>query len=934
MRNPTEKTRSLLLKLAFLGFAIPLFLANSPAVSQSNPSASPTVRQSLTPQPSPSAESKKSEESTSAEDKKKAEGEKKQELPREWVAAIVGSAAVGYLFVLWLRPRWLLLIPSNFKTPKIGPIPELSPSILHFFQYRDRVLDAWVSDRIEKAREEFDRRQTVEERKIHISMPVVLDGKTVTGLTAKDLGKTCSKQEFRLLIWGEGGAGKTHLACLIAKWAMAEQKEARLCNHRMLPVLIEEELEEPKDTSTNKSPLLDAITRQLKNLRDDEKPIPEELLKKLLEKRRVLVVVDHLSEMSEATRKAIRFRDASFPVNALVVTSRLEDILGKELNPVLAKPMRVDGKQLSIFMDDYLKAKGKRELFEDDQYFDYLRRLSLIVTDTREITLLFAKLYADQMIAVAEGQLSDELPKNVPDLMLSYVNELNRNVREGKLEDATVQQNLKLIAWECVQQTFKPETANRQEVLTRLAALVGEGEAAKETAKQHLKYLEERLFLIRTVKPANQRLRVSLDPLAEYLAGLYLVEQYRNDEEAWRSFLAEAAEKPGTLEEIRGFLLAVRECCLVKAAETKVPSFVAEELGRLAGLDLEALEQEQLNRRIRYLISDLSRPEVADRLHAIESIGEIGSAAKFAAPAIVKILKDLPSNTHYVVAETLGELGNPSEAIVQELISLLNSDSGAYYSAVYALGKLGNGSEAVVQRLVPLLNAVAPDMRSAAAWALGRLGNSSNDVVKRLILLLDDDAPIASGESFVCSTAAEALGELGNASEEVLQGLLSLLDDYSPVCLPAVGALGKLGCASEDVLQGLLRLLNAEYDDVRSSAARALGTLGNSSEPVLQGLLLLLEDHEATVRRSAAQALGTLGNSSEPVLQELLTRLGDDELGVRYRVAEAVIKLGCVNNKDVISVLQTLSQHNFLEWRDNAKEILNRIASQENSAQD
>ncbi|MBD2080174.1 hypothetical protein [Leptolyngbya sp. FACHB-17] len=176
--------------------------------------------------------------------------------------------------------------------------------------------------------------------------------------------------------------------------------------------------------------------------------------------------------------------------------------------------------------------------------------------------------------------------------------------------------------------------------MTRLAGLLGEGEAAKETAKQQLKYLEEPLSLIRTVKPANQPLRVSLDPLAKYLAGLYLVEQYRDDEAAWQKFLVEAEEKPGTVEEIRGFLLAVRECCLVKAAETKVPDFVAEKLAKLAGLDPEALEQERLNRRIRYLISGLSSTNANDRGHAIDEISKIGSAARSAAIPIAKLLRD------------------------------------------------------------------------------------------------------------------------------------------------------------------------------------------------------------------------------------------------------------------------------------------------------
>lgn len=784
----------LLLKLAVLGFAVPTALANSPAMPQSKPSASPKVSQSATPRPSATTEPKKIEESTSLEDKKKAGDEKKPELSLTWLAAIVGSVVVAYVLVLWLRPRWLLLIPSNFKTPKIGPIPELSPSVIHFFQYQPRVLDAWVSDRIEKAREEIDRRKTVEERKIHISMPVVLDGETVTGLTAKDLGKTCDKQEFRLLIWGEGGAGKTHLACQIAKWAMAEKKEVRLCSHRMLPVLIEEELEEAKENATLKSPLLGAIARQLKNLRDEEKPIPEELLKKLLEKRRVLVIIDHLSEMSETARKLIRWRDSSFPVNALVVTSRLEDILGREVNPTLLKPIRVDRDRLSAFMNKYLEAKGKENLFEDSQFFDYVGRLSSIVTDEREMTLLFAKLYADLMIAFAEGRLSEDLPKNVPDLMLSYVNELNRNVQEGKFEDATVQQSLKLIAWECVQQTLKPGTAVRQEVLTRLAEQLGEGEAAKETAKQQLKYLEERLFLIRMVRPANQRLRVSLDPLAEYLAGLYLVEQYRNDAEAWRKFLAEAREKLITLEEIRGFLLAVRECCLVKAAETKVPNFVTEELGQLAGLDWATLRQERLNRRIRYLISDLSRPDAEDREGAVHALGMIGLEADFAAIHVVKLLEDISAGVRSCAARVLARLGNASEPVLQGLLTRLSDaekNSTVRFHAAETLAELGNASESVMQELLACLGGMEKDsnIRFRAAKTLAELGNASEPVMQELLACLVDEEE----DSWVRVRAAEALIDLGYISQDVISVLETIaLDGTSSLQDEAWDALDRI----------------------------------------------------------------------------------------------------------------------------------------------
>jgi hypothetical protein len=59
----------------------------------------------------------------------------------------------------------------------------------------------------------------------------------------------------------------------------------------------------------------------------ETEPIPDELCDRLLRQRRILVIVDHLSEMSEATRKEIRPGHLDFLVNALIVTSRLDEKL-------------------------------------------------------------------------------------------------------------------------------------------------------------------------------------------------------------------------------------------------------------------------------------------------------------------------------------------------------------------------------------------------------------------------------------------------------------------------------------------------------------------------------------------------------------------------------------------------------------------------------
>jgi hypothetical protein len=136
------------------------------------------------------------------------------------------------------------------------------------------------------------------------------------------------------------------------------------------------------------------------------------LVEALLRKRRLLVIVDHLSEMAETTRNKIRPANREFPIHALIVTSRLQELLGDAPKMVL-EPLRVEGNRLSEFINAYLP-QGERHLFEDEDYFEVCRRLSHIVGQ-RNITVLLARLYVDQTIAEQEGA-GGTLPDSVPEL--------------------------------------------------------------------------------------------------------------------------------------------------------------------------------------------------------------------------------------------------------------------------------------------------------------------------------------------------------------------------------------------------------------------------------------------------------------------------------------------------------------------------------------
>ncbi len=488
--------------------------------------------------------------------------------PWVWGSGMYLVSLFGFFVV---RPIGLLKIyqflkPIGFKVPILGA--DVSLGFLIFLKYHPRVLDAWVTSHIQAARQEFQKRDTVSARKVIVPIPALLDDKTIPDLTSKDLRPTFAQKRGCLLIWGEGGAGKTSRACQIAKWAMSDSLEERICKHRMLPVLIEQELN--FKVADGKQPFLEAIRGQLQDLTDDKEPISEELLERLLLERRILVIVDRLSEMSEATQAAIRPEMPDFPVNALLVTSRLDEPLGCVTKTTM-KPLRIAGNRLSSFMEGYLTQRGKRDLFTDEEFFKACIQLSRMVGD-RNITVLLTKLYADQMVAAKEGATEGDLPDNIPELMLYYLNQLNRSVYGEKLSNSTLHEDAITLAWECLKSTFRPAPANREDAI---AALGG------DSAESRLKYLEQKLRLIQTKGVGQDQISFSIDPVAEYLAGLHLVEIYEKDQSKWRSFLLNADAMPGEPAAIKGFLLAVRDCYLAKIPGAKDTDFVPKELKQL-----------------------------------------------------------------------------------------------------------------------------------------------------------------------------------------------------------------------------------------------------------------------------------------------------------------------------------------------------------------
>jgi hypothetical protein len=341
-----------------------------------------------------------------------------------WIAAggvllVVMLGAYGGIFVV--KPIWLLKLGEGqvkaiAGIPKVGPVLSGLLQGLSPLKYHPRVLDAWVKQYISNVRRELLQHPTFRRHDIHIAQPVFRQNNPKPVAFEPAQFTDIFKRKFRLLIYGEGGAGKTSLACQFAHWAMwgrvGEQEPyqddpkliKKLCQHRMIPVLLEEKLGEKS--------LLDAIGATLKEYTGADE-ISNDLLLKLLQQRRVLVIVDHLSEITdESTHQKIRpSQNQDYPVNALIVTSRDPAILGTEA-VTRVQPGRITTTNLANFLNQYLPEKQKREgilvTFNPNDYADAYKDLGNMISlrQAAEVgqnqqpgtTILLVKLYADQMI--------------------------------------------------------------------------------------------------------------------------------------------------------------------------------------------------------------------------------------------------------------------------------------------------------------------------------------------------------------------------------------------------------------------------------------------------------------------------------------------------------------------------------------------------------
>jgi len=428
-----------------------------------------------------------------------------------------------------------------------------SPARRAFFNDAD-ILDAWVtcvSGQIESGLKQIE---LLQQRRTYVEFPL------------NDTSGECaierpSPETFRpifarsrtvISIIGVGGAGKSTLACALGRWGFDPDPLYRLAAHRMVPIFVAE------DTTS----LFESVSANLHRMLDGDDLSPE-LVRGLLAHKRLLVVVDALSERNAETQRHVeQFHKAAEPIGALIVTSRIAPDFGP-IDRTALYPVRLDARRIVPFIIGYLDRRESEGLLRDGrmqlQLGEKILALSEMGGQRAPITALLVTLFVDSARRrVQEGHALDDLPKVMPDIFVDYLKRLNTvtGSSEQKIADPIFIQAGQVVAAVSLGRSLVPQDFLAAEAL---AALSKDGLGSQ--GQQLLDQLIGAGVIERRAPGGYVLLRFSLDPAAEYLAATRQIIMLKSaDARRWKTYLSSLRKIDGYPDVIEGYLTALTNC--------------------------------------------------------------------------------------------------------------------------------------------------------------------------------------------------------------------------------------------------------------------------------------------------------------------------------------------------------------------------------------
>jgi HEAT repeat protein len=225
------------------------------------------------------------------------------------------------------------------------------------------------------------------------------------------------------------------------------------------------------------------------------------------------------------------------------------------------------------------------------------------------------------------------------------------------------------------------------------------------------------------------------------------------------------------------------------------------------------------------LIAAIGDNNLAVRIMAISSLGELRETAIEAVPALSEALQDDRYEVRQAAVAARVGIVPSFDGVVPSLAKVLKRDPEwqVREKAAAVLGQLGPATTAAVP---PLVEALRWDqearVRRESAIALARFHPADATMLASLTQSLQHDQTW-----FVRAAAAEALGEIGPFAASAITALIEARRDPTEMVRTAVTeSLGRIGSDPIRTIPALIELLNDEHPRTRQAALQSWAVSG------------------------------------------------------------------------------------------------------------
>ncbi|PHS13754.1 MAG: hypothetical protein COA78_06605 [Blastopirellula sp.] len=164
------------------------------------------------------------------------------------------------------------------------------------------------------------------------------------------------------------------------------------------------------------------------------------------------------------------------------------------------------------------------------------------------------------------------------------------------------------------------------------------------------------------------------------------------------------------------------------------------------------------------------------RLHALDILRQLGSAAKDAVPALTKMVSDDDAEVQSATLKALAAIGPDAAPATGAIAKLLASDSeDLQQDALFALGSIGEGAAGAAKSILPLLSSEIEFTKVAAGWALAQIASSNADMAEAAVPALI--AGLSDSNELVRAESAAALGLFGKHASSAAGALKTAVKD-------------------------------------------------------------------------------------------------------------------------------------------------------------